>query len=41
MIGRLNSTCTHQLDWHRSLLSKYKEELNASKGISGRYNSQQ
>lgn len=25
--GRLNSTCVHQLDWCRSLLSKYKEEL--------------
>lgn len=37
-IGRLNATATHQLDWYRSLLSKYKEELNASRGVSGSYN---
>ena len=27
-IERLNKTCAHLLDWYRSLLSKYKEELN-------------
>ena len=30
---RVNKTCTHQIDWYRSVLSKYKEELNASKGF--------
>lgn len=33
-IERLNRTCVHQLDWYRSVLSKYKEELNASKGFN-------
>lgn len=37
-IERLNRTCTHFGDWYRSLLSKYKEELNHSRGISGSYN---
>lgn len=37
-IERLNKTCTHQLDWYRSVLSKYKEELNYSRGISAKYN---
>jgi hypothetical protein len=36
-IERLNRTCSHLLDWHRSLLSKYKEELNHSRGVSGSY----
>lgn len=30
---RLNATCTHQLDWCRSLLSKAKEEMKLM-GIS-------
>jgi|LSQX01.2.fsa_nt_gb hypothetical protein len=34
-IERLNKTCAHLLDWYRSLLSKYKEELNYSRGMSG------
>lgn len=29
-LDRLNSTCTHQLDWCRSLVSKHKEELRLS-----------
>lgn len=32
-IDRLNSTCTHQIDWYRSVLSKYKQELSASRGM--------
>ncbi|MCF8299359.1 MAG: hypothetical protein K9J13_17555 [Saprospiraceae bacterium] len=38
MIERENRTCTHLLDWCRSVLSKYKEELNYSRGVSGSYN---
>lgn len=26
-IDRLNATCTHQIDWCRTLISKYKEEM--------------
>lgn len=26
-IERINRTCTHQLDWCRTLISKYKEEM--------------
>jgi hypothetical protein len=37
-IERLHKTSTHLLDWYRSLLSKYKEELNYSRGVSGSYN---
>jgi hypothetical protein len=37
-IERLHKTCIHILDWYRSLLSKYKEELNYSRGASGSYN---
>ena len=37
-IERLNRTCAHQLDWFRSVLSKYKEELNASKGFNNQRN---
>jgi len=29
-IDRLNRTATHQLDWCRTLISKYKEELKYS-----------
>lgn len=34
-IDRLHRTCGKQLDWYRSVLSKYKEELNASRGFHG------
>jgi len=27
MAERLNRSCTHKLDWYRSLLSRYKEEI--------------
>ena len=37
-IERLHRNCVHLLDWLRSLLSKYKEELNYSRGASGSYN---
>lgn len=29
-IDRLNATCTHQIDWCRTLISKYKEEMRLS-----------
>lgn len=29
-IDRLNSTCTHQIDWCRTLVSKQKEEMRLS-----------
>ena len=32
---RLNATVTHQLDWLRSLVSKAKEEMRLSSGVSG------
>jgi len=35
-IERLNRTATHQLDWLRTLISKAKEEMRTSSGISGR-----
>lgn len=34
-IERLNKTCGRQLDWYRSVLSKYKEELNANRNFHG------
>jgi hypothetical protein len=34
-IDRLNRTATHQLDWCRTLVSKAKEEMRTSSGISG------
>lgn len=34
-IERLNKTCGRQLDWYRSILSKYKEELNANRNFHG------
>ncbi|MFV0587137.1 hypothetical protein [Bacteroides reticulotermitis] len=30
-IERLNAACTHQLDWCRTVVSKYKEELRLTK----------
>ncbi len=35
-IERLNKAATHQLDWLRSVLSKAKEELRLSGGMSGK-----
>lgn len=35
-IERLNRTATHDLDWCRTLVSKAKEEMRTSSGISGR-----
>jgi len=37
-IERLNRTATHQLDWCRTLVSKAKEEMRTSTGISGSRN---
>jgi len=37
-IERLNRTATHQLDWLRTLVSKAKEEMRTSSGISGKQN---
>lgn len=34
-IDRLNRTATHNLDWCRTLVSKNKEEMRTSSGISG------
>ncbi len=34
-IERLNRAATHQLDWLRTLISKAKEEMRTSSGISG------
>ena len=34
-IERMNRTATHQLDWLRTLVSKAKEEMRTSTGISG------
>jgi hypothetical protein len=34
-IEREHKNCVHLLDWYRSLLSKYKEELNHSRGMNG------
>lgn len=34
-IERLNRTATHQLDWCRTLVSKAKEEMRTSSGVSG------
>ena len=34
-IERLNRAATHQLDWLRTLVSKAKEEMRTSSGISG------
>lgn len=35
-IERLNRTATHQLDWLRTLVSKAKEEMRTSSGVSNR-----
>ena len=35
---RLNRTATHQQDWCRSVLSKAKEEMRLSGGMSNTYN---
>lgn len=35
-IDRLNRTATHGLDWCRTLVSKAKEEMRTSSGVSGR-----
>ena len=37
-IERLNRTATHQLDWCRTLVSKAKEEMRTSTGISNTQN---
>jgi len=37
LIERLHRICVHLLDWYRSVLSRYKEELNYSRGVSGKY----
>lgn len=37
-IDRLNATCTHQLDWVRSLLSYSKEEMRQTPPASNTYN---
>lgn len=37
-IERLNRSSTHQLDWCRTLVSKAKEEMRTSTGISGSRN---
>jgi len=37
-IDRLNRTATHDLDWCRTLVSKAKEEMRTSSGVSGRSN---
>ena len=34
-IERMNRTATHNLDWLRTLVSKAKEEMRTSSGISG------
>lgn len=38
-IERSNRAATHQLDWLRTLVSKAKEEMRTSSGISGTQNS--
>jgi len=35
-IDRMNRTATHQMEWCRTLISKAKEEMRLSPGISGR-----
>lgn len=35
---RLNRTATHQLEWCRTLVSKAKEEMRSTPGVSGQSN---
>ena len=37
-ITRLNATCTHQLDWCRTLISKNKEELRLTVTMGKEFN---
>lgn len=32
-LNRLNASCTHQLDWCRTVVSKNKEEMRLSRGM--------
>ena len=40
-IERMNRAATHQLDWLRTLVSKAKEEMRTSSGISGQRQNQE
>lgn len=40
-IERINRTCTHQVDWLRTVVSKAKEERRVASGVSGKPDSKQ